>query len=993
MDTAALRLRLLGAPTAEWPGREQPLPLDRRSQLLALLALRRGWVARSEAAALLWPEQPARLANANLRKTLFRLAAWGWAPAVEVDGLALRCEPATDVLAFDAALAAGRLDEALALYRGPLLAGFDDGQAEAWTRWLEFERERLRLGWRGAALQRLADASFDPAAAVSLSARLLDDDPLDETACAAHLRALLRDGQVAAARAAWRRYGERLAQELGVEPGVELRALHDSLLAAPAAGGVPARRTPSDAADAGFVGRTVELQRLTALLARDDCRLVCIIGAGGVGKTRLARHALHALAPGFAAGALFVELDDVATPTACAARLAQALGAGASRDALQAAAQALRGRPMLLVLDNFEPIAEHAAALLPPLLQAEPGLKLLITSRVRLGLAGEWSLPLDGLPCPDPEDADRAAEFDAVRLFMQAAQRVQPALALGGEVAAVVDICRQVDGLPLALELAAAWARVLSCAEIADELRRGSALLRAQDSGRPARHASIEQVFEQSWARLGAAEREALARLSVFRGGFGADGARAVAGVALPVLSALADKSLLRKEGSRLSLHPLVQQLAAARLGDDASRALTEAAHAAYFHQRLAQWRAGSESGERTAMQALDADLENCLDAWRWSVARGETAPLAVSLRTLLNYFDHRGRFDEGLALLRSSAASAVAARDAALRGALLAAAAHLAYRSDRYDDATAMATQALALARRDRTTRQQAVLVLATCALRRNELANARRRFRHALALSSPQRQPQNQAATLDHLALVEKRLGHYEEAQRLGTEALLLYRRLGDAAGTALCLNNLGDLQLTQRRWHEAAVYLREGLAVAEREGYAGTRLLLLANLMEAALELDDPAGARAYGTQALELGSQTGDRAARAWLRLQLARVAVRERDDDGARAHLAEGADLALALQASWLQAGAAMAFAELLQAHGEAAAARRLLGIAAAQPGLAASVRAQVQLALARAGGPPDAPWHGPPFEALLQRLAVERALAHAPLIELLRGSA
>ena len=196
------------------------------------------------------------------------------------------------------------------------------------------------------------------------------------------------------------------------------------------------------------------------------------------------------------------------------------------------------------------------------MLEAAPRLRIVVTSRVRLGLTTEWLLPLAGLPTPELEDESDAEAFDAVRLFIQAAQRVEPALVPSVEAAAIVDICRQVEGLPLALELAASWTRVLSCAAIAAELRRGTELLQAVDAAQPARHASMDVVFDHSWRLLTPVERDALARLSVFRGGFSAEAARAVAGASLPVLGALADKSLLRKDDARIYLHPLVNQFA-----------------------------------------------------------------------------------------------------------------------------------------------------------------------------------------------------------------------------------------------------------------------------------------------------------------------------------------------------------------------------------------------------------------------------------------------
>jgi predicted ATPase/DNA-binding SARP family transcriptional activator len=995
----SLRLQLFGTPTFALDAGADVLPFERRSQLVALLALRRDWVGRAEVAALLWPDQSPARALGNLRKTLFRLQSLPWGAPLESQGSSLRLSVDTDVQAFEQALCEQQPAAALALYRGPLLAGFDDDGNELWTGWLHFERERLRNAWRGAALERLASA-VDEVEGISLSARLLEADPLDEAALGVHLTLLARVGQTTRAQQRYKVFVERLADELGIAPGPHLLALRDSLgRAAAVASPVAAAVSGGVVDDASFVGRAVERRRIADWLAQHGVRLLTLTGPGGIGKTRLARYVLNEQAAAFADGAVFVPLEDVTEAGGLVLRVARETGAVLrGHDApLAQLSQALAERQTLLVLDNFEQLAGQAAALqaLQALLDAGPRVKLLVTSRVRLGLASEQLLALEGMPCPEQEDLDHIDAFDAVRLFVAAARRVEPALVPAAEAAAIVDICRQVDGLPLALELAAAWTRMLSCEAIADELRQGVELLRAADASHPPRHASIELVFEQSWRHLVASEREALTRLSVFHGGFQADAARAVAGVSLPVLGALADKSLLRKEGTRLSLHPLVQQLAALRLAPEAQQQ-AQAAHADYFHRRLAQLAPAIGVGDRRALLAVDVDLENHRLAWSWSIAQGQAEVVARSAMTLQRHFDHRGRFEAGLALLRQALDAPSLQGHAHLRARLLAEAAQFEYRLDRYAEAAALASTArtLLVAGRggDRTLRVRALNVLASCALRLGRLADARRHFRQVLAVAMAEGRALTIANTLDHLALVEKRSGSYDEALRLSLEALPHYRRQGDDAGAAVCLSNLGSLYLARHDPHAASAPLREALAICERNGLPGTEGLVLSNLIEVEMATGELDAAERHAERALAIADAAGNRLLGASVRLAAARMAARRGALDLARARLAAGVETAQQLALPSLRAGAMLAFAELLHVQGEGPLACRVLRFAVRQPDLGAVDRDAMQAVLATwramapdAGADDDVAELAIGQDELLHRIVAERELAHRPL--------
>jgi predicted ATPase/DNA-binding SARP family transcriptional activator len=988
-----VRLILFGSPAVEYGGESAVLPFERRTQLLALLAVKRSWLGRAELAAMIWPDLEAERAYRNLRKLLHRVQLLPWACNIEAQSGALRFEAETDVFAFELALREQRIADALTLRRGELLAGFEDDKSEMWSNWLNFERDRLRLAWRDAALNYLA-TDIDAAEAIELSTRLLDADPLDEAAMRAHMSWLARGGQSALARQAYGEFAERLAEDLGIAPGVELRVLHDALGAKAA----PTRSLASPYAirDDDFIGRAVELRRIGAFLAQDECRLLSLIGPGGVGKSRLAMRAIREFAPRFSDGAAFVPLDDISSSSEIGGRLARELGvdlAGSDEPLVQSMAF-LQQRQMLIVLDNFEHLAADTS-MLNRLLQACARLKIIVTSRARLAVSGEWLFHVEGLPWPEVEDQDRFEAFDAVRLFLQVARRVQPELDSTLEAAAVVDICRQVEGLPLALELAAAWTRVLSCEAIATELRQGSELLRTVDTAHPARQASMEIVFDRSWRLLSAIERDALSRLSVFRGGFTADAARAITGASLPVLGALTDKSLLRKDGARLFMHPLVQQLAALRLCDSDVRESTERTHALFFHRLLAQSRRAIEDGDREALQRLDIEFENLRIAWAWSVTHDATDAVAKSVLTLMHFCDHRGRFEEGLLMLRDALEPQSAQNDPSVAPLLLGASASLEYRLDHYVNAEATASRALAASRQvDRDTKFRCFNVLGSCSLRLGRHADAKSYFQKALHEAQANTDPHNAAAMLDNLALVETEMGHREEAQRLSTQSLVEHRCLGDFAGEALCLNNLGSQYLGKQEYESAGVHFRQGLAICERHGLVSTRVLILYNLVELAIKTGDYHSAEIHAKPAIDVAEATRNRMVLCMLKFRLVQLDLHRNDLTAARSDLGSALGIAIAVGGPYLLLEGVSCFAEILAAQGEIECARLVLAFAAKHPSMPAQGRDEklarlAQWSRAASAGPI---WPGLELDELVNRVVVETDIAHTPLIATLRGA-
>lgn len=411
---------------------------------------------------------------------------------------------------------------------------------------------------------------------------------------------------------------------------------------------LPARQT-------SFVGRALELTELTELLAAPNCRLVTIIGPGGIGKTRLALEAAEAVRETFAEGTAFVSLQALSAEESIAPAIAVAvgctlLGQGDVRDQV---ARYLRPARMLLVLDNFEHLLGEAAWL-GELLAEAPGLRMLVTSREALNLREEWRYPLAGLGVP-AGDGDDPEQSEAVRLFVERAQQVRPDFAFEPERDGVVQLCRITEGLPLALELAAAWVTTLSCADIATEIEQNIAFLATDLRNVPARHRSMQAAFDHSWALLTEAERLVFQRLAVFRGGFSRAAAEQVAGAALPILSSLVDKSLVRREAAgRFQLHELLRQYADEQLcaaPEEAARSY--AAHREYYVAFVAaRFNSITGGAQRVALSEIATELDNIRAAWRGAVTAGDTEGLGRVAHTLTLFFDFRARYREGWALL-----------------------------------------------------------------------------------------------------------------------------------------------------------------------------------------------------------------------------------------------------------------------------------------------------------------------------------------------------
>ncbi len=815
-----------------------------------------------------------------------------------------------------------------------VLAGFYVRGAAQFEEWLALERQHYREV-AARALGLLIDGyterkrTGDALAAVR---RLIALDPLRESAHRTQMQLLAMQGERTAALAQFETLQSLLWDELGVEPEDTTLRLHEQL-AREGRGGLAMAREPKarrnhnlPAETSAFFGRISELQQIDQHLTHPNCRLLTLVGQGGSGKTRLAITTARQCSDRYLDGVWLVSLADITRTPDVIAAIAAAVGMQLQGDpSPEQQLQAwLSQRELLLILDNVEQLVDVGTPeLIAAILQNAPDVQIVVTSRERLQLKAEWLIEVGGLAYPATRDEATGA-FPAIALFEEQARRLDADYRVSAEnLPHLVQLCRLVDGLPLALELAASWTRSLPLPTIVSEVERGIDILSTQLRDLPARHRSIRAMIETTWQQLSDDERTAYRKLAIFRDGFTREAAAAVARADARLLTRLMDRSLLIRDAQdRYRRHPLLAQFAVEQLVQDTALHNTIAQrHARYFAAYLNRQRQAMERADKPQLARLRLEATNIRVAWQWVIAQRDRKLIATTWRSIyLFMLDVVSRYAEGVEQFQNGLACLSHPTDDQLIAALLSRIGWFQLELNQLDAARAALTRSLELTQKHDDFELQAWLGarLPIVLLWQGELDEARRLLdsTEKIARTHPDAAVEL-PVILTHSGIVFDQAGATERALQPLQEALSLARAANQITTAEVALSNLGSMYHQLKQWELARSHFEEALAIGRQYGNLRSTAISLHNLAEVNAELSTFATARTYAQQAHRRFQDTQQPHYATMSLSLLAEIERRDRRLITARRYHQAALRLAATLHVVWIQLHALEQYTRLL----------------------------------------------------------------------------
>ena len=589
-----------------------------------------------------------------------------------------------------------------------------------------------------------------------------------------------------------------------------------------------------------FVGREKEMDELKKMIDNPQCRLINLVGPGGIGKTRLALQVAAEKIEKFKDGVYFVPLDamTIGSIQFLVFTIADSLKFAfySREDPKVQLLNYLRRKEMLIIMDNFEHLINEAE-LLVEIFENAPKIKFLVTSRERLRLKGEWIMEIMGLAAPSEIGEDDIEKYSAVQLFIESAKRIKPDFVLSKvDHKYVIEICKLVEGMPLGIELAASWVRSLSNSEIVQEINKGVDFLTSTLQDVPQRHRSLRAVFDYSWDLLSKEEQKIYRTLSVFRDGFQKEAAEQVAQATITDLSSLSDKSLVRRTPQgRYEMLQILRKYAAEKLErkPDLKRQVNDI-HCTYYanfiERRAKELR---ETKTQEFLNEIGREIENLRSAWQWAVENNKIDELGKLLKSIYYFYEMRGWLQEGEQICRMTAEM--------LR---------IKYKRD-FKDKQIQEFYGNVISRWGGFCR------------RLSEYEKARELLEESHGISKELGLEKETAFALNELGVIAYRFGKFARAKQIHENALEIRERLGNKKAVAVSLNNLGVVAFSigdyeeARSLHEKAMKMRE--EINDQYGLASS----MNNLGNVLHSLGEPAEAKRLYEKSLEIRRELGDR----------------------------------------------------------------------------------------------------------------------------------
>jgi predicted ATPase/Tfp pilus assembly protein PilF len=896
--------------------------------LLTYLAVNRDRHTRDSLSALLWPDYEQSKAFTNLRHTLWELQQTIGEDWIRADRETIEVNPeaeiSVDVGQFESFLAQSRdrdaamrtalLSDAVKLYRNHFLTGFSLKDAPEFNEWAFARSEELKYQFSRALVTLAEDLSGLGQAeqAIPYARRLITLDPLNETSHRQLIQVYIQTGQHSAALKQYQVCEQILRKELGIDPQPETRELYKKIrrreikpvqIEIQTKHRLPSHNLPHQLSS--FIGREKQQKTIARLIASH--RLVTLLGAGGIGKTRLSLEVGKQLLADFAEGIWLVELSSLSDPALVPQAVSTVFGILESSSTMltERLIQFLQSKTLLLILDNCEHLIDASAQLAETLLKNCPNLKILATSREPLGLVGEALHQIPSLSMPKENQVKPIADFEAIRLFTERARLSVNDFSLTPENASVVaNICHRLDGIPLAIELAAARVNTLSVEQIAARLHDSFKLLASNSRTKLARQQTLQASIDWSWSLLSDPERLLLRRLSVFAGGWTLDAAESICSgdaiepqQVLDLMTQLVVKSLVVVDQGaagekRYRLLEMIREYAREKLVNAVDGTNIHTLHLNYFLRLSAQARLELRGPSRVNwMERLHEDRNNLRAALRWAETTDIEAGLFLASQ-LLRFWESSD-MREGIQWLECFLHKEEADRFPRAKAYALHAYASLLVWLQNIDQARLLAEECLTLFRAtgDREGEVDGLLLLCNTFMFKNDRESAYKLGEQILALARSLNDPWREATALYYLGRATR---DYDLMFSRWDKAIPLFRQVGDQISLASVLGWLGQFRVLNGDIDLAETYLDEAIQLWQFHKRANIwdNTKMAKSLI--VLLRGDHEQANAMLQEILVTAEETGNTMSQFWAKLRLGYVALRSGNLTEAHQFLKEAA---------------------------------------------------------------------------------------------------